>query len=416
MAHAMPLTPQELIEQKPQLGATGLRLSAAAAAVGLVALLASIALGMAAGGGMGSLLFHLQWNLVYFTTISLGALFFVMLQHLTRASWSVVVRRIAENLAAAIIVLTPLLLLVAILDVTVYHQLYPWSDKAQVAGEAILLGKSAYLNPAFFILRLALCAGVWMALACYFGGTSSRQDASGDPRLTLRMWRFSAPGMLLFALTTTIFAVDVVMSVDPHWYSTIFGVYIFSGSVISTIAALTLAAMGLQYAGRLRRAITVEHYHDLGKLLFAFTFFWGYIAFSQFMLYWYADIPEETNWYARRFNGEWMGVSVALLFFHLLIPFFILLSRLVKRRKRLLAVMCVWMLAAHWLDLYWLLLPELAAKSAEPGRLILSPLALTCALAVGGLWLGGAAWLAGRQAIVPLRDPLLEDSLRFENV
>lgn len=409
------LTPDQLRSQNLKLGALGSKLGTAALVVGVLALAAAAVWGMA-GGGLESLLFHLQWNLVYFTTISLGALFFVILQHLTRASWSVVVRRLAETLASALPVLTVLLLATALIDFAGVHQLYRWADPQLASGDALLAHKSPYLNPLFFLIRLVLCGAIWTLLASYFAGSSTRQDTSGDPQLTLRMWRFSAPAMLLFALTATIFSIDQVMSVDAHWYSTIFGVYIFSGCVIGAVATLALSSILLQRGGWLRGAVTVEHYHDLGKLLFAFTFFWGYIAFSQFMLLWYGNIPEETGWLARRFSGEWLWASYLLLFFHLLIPFAILLSRLVKRRKRLLAAMCVWMLLAHWLDLYWLLLPELAARGAAPQSLILSPLALFCALGVGGIWLSSLLWQLRDKPVVPVGDPLLADSLKFENV
>jgi hypothetical protein len=414
VAQALTITPEQLAADPPRLGGWGARLAAGSAMLGALGLAASYALALAAPGGMQRFYFSYVLSFAYFVSITLGALFFVMLQHLTRASWSVVLRRIAESITGAFPLLAVLSLPLVLPLLFGDSRLYAWLAP-QAAADPLLAHKHAFLNLPFFLIRLALYFAVWTGAARLFCGLSARQDAQGGAGLTLRMWRSSAPAMLLFAVTTTLFAIDFLMALDAHWFSTIFGVYFFGGCVVGLLATLALSAMLLQRAGLLRGVITTEHYHDLGKLLFAFTFFWGYIAFSQYLLYWYANLPEETGWYLRRQSGEWLYVIVALLFVHFLVPFAVLLSRAVKRRKRLLAVMCVWLLAAHWLDLYFIVMPELAARQA-PGKLVLDPLLLSCFIAVGGLWLAVVVWQAGRRAIVPLRDPQLADSLRFENV
>jgi hypothetical protein len=200
------------------------------------------------------------------------------------------------------------------------------------------------------------------------------------------------------------------MSLNPRWFSTIFGVYYFSGAVVGFLAAVILLAMSLQAGGRLEASITVEHYHDLGKLLFAFVIFWGYIAFSQYLLIWYANIPEETDWYLVRQAGGWATVSLVLLFVHLLIPFFGLLSREVKRRKALLGFWAVWLLVAHWIDLYWLVMPSVA-PAAPPLRAT----DIGCLLGIGCLYLAAIFHAADGRALVPVGDPRLAESLAFEN-
>ncbi len=318
-------------------------------------------------------------------------------------------RRIAELLATGVagllVLVLPIVLPVAAGNSPLYHWLHP------AAHDALLAAKAPFLNPGFFCLRLGLYFLVWIALAFILFRRSVAQDASGDPNITRKQWQLSAPGMVLYALTVTFAMADLVMSLDAHWYSTIIGVYFFAGCMVAGLASLTLCAMLLQRSGRLRRAITVEHYHDLGKLLFAFLFFWGYIAFSQFLLMWYANIPEETQWYLLRESGPWLWWFVALGLCHFALPWIGLLPRSSKRRKRVLAFFAVWMLVAHYIDLYWLIMPEYSADT-----LPLSLLDLTTMLGVGGLWLAGILWLARGVSLVPLKDPALTDALRFENV
>jgi hypothetical protein len=394
----------------------------------------------------------------FYLSITLGALFFVMLHHLSRAGWSVTVRRLAEAVSANLLWLAPVALLT--LAGLVLCGLYPWAPASAFRdGPPLRLpaAKAGYLNPTAFTVRMALYFAVWAFLAWYFRSRSLRQDRDGDVRWSLRMERMSAPGMIAFAMTITLAAVDLLMSLNPHWSSTMIGVYFFSGSVVAGLVALMLLAVWLQAAGKLQGAITVEHYHDLGKLTFAFTVFWGYIAFSQYMLIWYANMPEETQFFLPRQIGPWAGVSLALLFCHLLIPLFGLMSRYAKRHPLVFTFWAVWLLAAHLLDVYWLVMPNVfireipRAVGLPPdaplpealGKLLnsnhsvyqLSPeyssfmdvvraplgpaaLGMTLALtaAVGGLFLVGTIALLRRRSLVPLQDPRLDEALQFENI
>jgi hypothetical protein len=382
----------------------GPRVVRIAAAVGAIGVAASVGLGFATDGGWTRLLGSYLVSFTFWLSLALGALFFVMLQHLTRSGWSVVVRRLAEAPLAAF----PVLLVLAIPIVLGIGKLYGWGHHEP--GHDLGDKGTFWLNPTFFTIRIVVYFAIWIVLARKLVGLSVRQDESGDPALTKRMEAWSAPGMVLFAFTTIFAAFDLLMSLDPHWFSTIFGVYYFAGSVVAIFALLPIVAMLVQRAGKLERAITDEHYHDLGKQLFGFLVFWAYIAFSQYMLIWYGDIPEETQWFLRRQQGGWEIAGLLLLFGHFVVPFLALISRHPKRRRAAVAGMAVWILVMHWLDLHWLVLPELSSTFT------VGLLDLTCMIGLGGLL---TAFVVGRlksRSLVPEKDPRLAESLAFTNV
>jgi hypothetical protein len=375
-------------------------------AAGLVALLGALGAAYAGGeGGSGRFFYAWLVSWVFFLSLALGALFFVMIQHLTRSGWSVVVRRIAEIVASTLLPL-------AILGIPLLFglgELYPWAGGAHGAHAAAIEAKRAYLNVPFFVARAAVYFTVWILLAWRFGSRSRAQDASGDPKITVGLERLAAPGTILFALTVSFFSFDWLMSLNPLWSSTIFGVYFFAGAVVGFFALLPLLVSLLQGRGYMRHAVSMEHYHDMGKLVFAFVVFWAYIAFSQYMLMWYANLPEETVWYRARQQGGWVWVSVLLLAGHFLLPFVALLSRFPKRRPGMLIPMAAWVLLMHLADLYWLVKPGRA--SGTPGLLD-----ALCFVAIGGLVFAAAAARLKTLPLVPLKDPRLGESLRFENV
>ena len=340
-----------------------------------------------------------------------GALFFVLLQHATRAGWSVAVRRLAEFPAASFGLLFLLFLPILIPTLAGKYCIFPWADAANVQSNAELMHKVPYLNPLFFGIRAIFYFAVWWVVGRYYLAKSLEQDRSGDVGITLRLERRSYVSILLYAATVTFAAIDWMMSLTPEWYSTIFGLYYFSGCMVAVMGVLILAAAALQAAGRLTEAVTVEHYHDLGKLLFTFVVFWGYIAFSQYLLIWYANIPEETHWFLMRQIGGWKWVSLGLLFGQLLIPFAALLSRHVKRQKFLLCFWAAWVLAAHWLDLYWVVMPSL--KTVQPP---FSPIDVCLLVGLAGLYGAGVMRTMAGRPLIPLADPRLEESLAFENV
>ena len=345
-------------------------------------------------------------NFGFYLSLSLGALFFVILQHLTRSGWSVVIRRLAEAFAATVL---PMAIGVIPILIGMGH-LYHWTDDGVMAHDALLASKQPFLNQPFFIIRIVLYFAVWIGLSRYYLRRSVTQDGSGDPRLTLRMERLSGPAMVLYGVTLTFASFDLLMSVDPHWVSTIYGVYYFAGSVVGIFALLPVAVYWLQRHGRLTESITVEHYHEMGKLLFAFVVFWAYIAFSQYMLIWYANIPEETGWYLMRQSNGWAGVSLVLLFGHFLVPFLALIAREPKRRRQVLVVGAAWMLLMHWVDIYWLVMPSLRPEQPWPHWLDVT----TC-LGLGAFFVESAVHRLRDCSLMPERDPRLAESLAFEN-
>ncbi len=390
--------------------------------LGLVTLGAGLLLDLVAGP-KGLYHFAHAYLLGYFfcLTIALGALIFVCLQRLTKAGWSVVIRRLAELIASTM----PALAILAIPVLVFMHQLYPWTHAELVENDAILLGKQAYLNMPFFIGRVAVYFAVWIWIARKMLTLSLRQDESGDVELTRKAERLSAPAVILFALTVTFAGFDLLMSLDPHWFSTIYGVYVFAGSMVGFLSVAILGVKFLQSRGVLRDVVTVEHFHDLGKLLFGFTMFWGYIAFSQFMLIWYANIPEETIWFEHRMSHGWGWVSLILLFGHFVIPFGGLLSRHVKRDARGLVFWAAWQLVMHLVDIYWLIMPALnlahgkvGAPGYAPALHAGFPLHVLDVLAVvgfGALFVGLVMRSMRGVNLVPLKDPRLAEARGFHN-
>lgn len=344
---------------------------------------------------------------LFFLSIALGALFFVLVQFAAKATWSVVVRRIAENIAGTL----PLFALLFLPILAGMHELFHWTHAEAVAHDKLLQWKQPYLNVPFFITRAVIYIACWTGLGWWYFRQSLRQDKTGEVSITQKMQWYSGPAIILFALTVTFAAVDWIMSLDPHWYSTMFGVYYFSGCNVAIFAFLTLISADMQRTGLLHEVVTVEHFHDLGKLLFAFVVFWSYIAFSQYMLIWYANLPEETIFFAHRMENRWQYVSVALMVVHFFVPFFFLLSRNVKRNKTLLLAAATWMLAIHYIDLYWLIMPNLHAHDVHP-----SLLDATTFLGIGGFFVASVGWIMNKYPLIPLKDPRLPESLSFENM
>jgi hypothetical protein len=412
MSHHPTIKKSNLSTQQTTLGGGANVLAAFCGILGVAGLAGGFALGWNRGDDLQYFFHSYLWSYSFVLSIALGGLFFVLVQHATRAGWSVTVRRSAEFLGSHFGLLFLLFLPILIPTLlgnqyNIYHWVHPGGGHE---GE-LLARKAPYLNVTFFGVRAIFYFGVWWYLGHYYLKQSLVQDKTADAGITLRLERCSYISIIFFAITVTFAAIDWLMSLTPEWYSTIFGIYYFSGGIAGAMAALILIVVACQAIGRLREAVTVEHYHDLGKLLFAFVVFWGYIAFSQYLLIWYANIPEETHWYLLRQHGDWKWVSLALLFGQLLIPFAGLLSRHVKRHKYLLAFWAAWVLAMHWLDLYWVVMPS--TKSERP------PFdAIDVCLLVGlvGVYAASVLRTMAHKSLLPLADPRLQESVAFENV
>ena len=412
----------------------------------------------------------------YYLSITIGAVFFVVLQHLVRAGWSVVVRRVAEGLAMNMMLMIVLFIPAAVAihmggihvqpgahhgaghgdpaahgdpahgepaheDHAPAHTPAPTesADRAptlSLASDPVVRAgfpgsitqahgrgaavpethpemqkiKTLWLSPTFLVARIFGYIVLWLLLASFYRRLSVAQDASGDVNLTNKMQWWAPACMLMFAFSTALCGFDLLMAIDPTWYSTMFGVYFFAGCAQSFFAALAITLYALQRNG-LVREVTGEHYHDVGKLMFAFVIFWAYVGFSQFMLIWYGNIPEEVVWFQRRIDGGWIWVSALLILGGFFVPFLGMLSRFGKRRPQLLLLGAAWCLVMHYIDLMWLVLPE-------PGKYRSAPVPLLdvgLAIALGGIYIYSTVGRLSGASLIPERDPRLPDSLNHEN-
>jgi hypothetical protein len=341
----------------------------------------------------------------FLVCLGLAGIFFVALQYASGASWSVSLRRVPEAMSAIL----PYGALGLALVFVFRFSLYPWTG-ATIGHEPLAWFKQVWLNLPFFLGRSAIYLLLWIVFTLAIIHTSRRQDRDGDLRHTFKNRKLSVAFLVVFSITFWLASYDWIMSLEPGWYSTIFGVYNFAGLFSGGLAALILLVLWLRSAGPLRDFINEEHLHDLGKLLFAFCTFWMYIWFSQYMLIWYAGIPEETSYFIRRQHGFWQPLFLLDLFLNWAIPFLLLLSKRPKRNPGLLAKAAAVVLIGRWLDLYLMIIPPFAGASP-----------------VFGLWevgmIAGAVALfllvfihALRQApLVPVRDPYLAESLHYHN-
>jgi len=292
-------------------------------------------------------------SFMFLLSIGLGSIFLVALEHIAGAVWSVPFRRIAEFFGATVIAS----LIFAVPVWLNLHDMYHWTHVEEVAKDPFLSQKAPYLNETFFYIRTGVIIAIIMLFYTIFTRNSNKQDTVNDQSLTKSSIKFSAIFMIVFALSITIMGIDYLMSLEPHWFSTIFGVYYFAGSFWVTMAVITLAVIYMNQNGHLPKGINKYHYYSLGGLMFAFTAFWTYIAFSQFMLIWYANIPEETFWFIPRMEGMWAVLSISLIFIHFVVPFGLLLQRPSKMNPNRLKLAAYWILFAHFYDLYWLAMP-----------------------------------------------------------
>lgn len=379
----------------------------AVTASGAVAVLGVILCVIAALTDPKRLAFSYLTGFAFTATLAAGALFFVLLQHLTKAGWSVAARRPMEWIAGSM----PILLVLFIPVVVMASRSYAaWWAGPEVLHDELLAKKQVWLSSGFFIVRGFVYIAIWSALGWTFSRQSERQDTSGDPAITSYLQKLSAPMMLVFAVTISFAGFDWLMSLQPKWYSTIFGVYVFAGGFVGAMAVLALITIRLQRAGLYKRVSTVEHRHDIGKLMFAFVVFWAYIAFSQFMLIYYANLPEETIFFRNRWFSSWSNVSLLLVFGHFAFPFLFLMSRHVKRHPVGFTVGAIVILFSHYVDMYWLVMPILDTEGVHPSWIDVAGL-----LAPVGIMATVVALRAKATYLYPVKDPRLAETLRVEN-
>jgi hypothetical protein len=344
----------------------------------------------------------------YFFTLGM-ALFgtlFTAIHYLVEATWSVVVRRVAESFTSYLPVA---FLLFFVLLLGVPH-LYVWSSASLPAHgvDAEQLTKAGWLTPSSFAFRGIVILTIWSLFGWYFVRNSTRQDHTRDPRLTRSNAKAAALFIPVFAITLTLVSFDLLMSLEPLWYSTMFGVYCFAGLWQAGLAALTIVVVLMRRKGALAGIVNKVHYHDLGKYLIAFSIFWMYIAFSQFMLIWYANLPEETEWFIPRTFTGWGAIGVALIAFKFGVPFFALLHQKMKESEPALLTVAGVILLGQWIDLYWVILPAFS-----PERVVLGWPEMGVTLGFIGLFGWTILGFLARHPVAAQGDPFFEKSVRF---
>jgi len=378
---------------------------------GIAVAVAAVALGLTAAGAAGDPRQALASYLVafvYWLGIVLGALILLGALHASKARWPVVLRRFLETIPQTLPVFVLLFLPIAL----GLKHVFVWVEPAGLTGELAhaVAHKVPYLNVPFFLARAAGYFVVWIAVAHLLRAWSIRQDQEGGHALTLRQRRLGAGALPFLALTLSFASFDWMMSLDPRFFSTIFGVYWFAGSFLAAFAVLVIGAAATRdLPDHFGHHLNADHVHALGKFLLAFTAFWAYIAFSQFMLIWIANIPEEVPWYILRASGPWGRVGIFLAVGHFAIPFAVLLSRDLKRSPRKLAMVAAWLLLVHWVDLHWIIMPSFHEAGPAP-----SWMDLTAFVGVGAAFLACLVYRMRGAATVPVRDPYLEESLRYQ--
>lgn len=304
--------------------------------------------------------FFFSWitSFAFVSSFFVGSLFFVFIQHVTRSKWSVTVRRIPESFIANFwvwaVFITPIIIAMAM---GALKHVYHWTDHEHVHHDPILSGKVAYLNEPFFIIRQAIYFIFWGFLGWKLHKISVDMDKSGDWGIQTVMRKLSAPGIFFGGFILAFASFDWLMSIDPHWFSTMFGVYYFAMSFQATLAIMVLIVFWLHGKGLLRNVINKAHYNDIGYLMFGFTVFYAYIAFSQFLLIYYANIPEETLFFYHRMEGNWEFLTYSLLIFRFVVPFLLLLSKEAKANKTILKLAASIILIMHFVEISWIIQP-----------------------------------------------------------
>jgi hypothetical protein len=362
-----------------------------AAVMGVVALAASVA-----GAFAAPQQFFRSYLIGYLliTGIALGALALLMIQHIISGEWGYIGRRAFEAATRTL----PVLLIAFIPLALGLSELYEWAVPEHVAGDELLEHKAAYLNVTFFLIRTVIYFAIWIGLAFQLNRWSKAQDR-GEPADLRRFQLVSGIGLLLFGLTVTFASVDWVMSLEPHWFSTIYGMQFVIGIVLSALAFMVPVLVLLSKYEPMSRHIERKHYHDFGNLMLAFVLLWAYLAFSQYLITWSGNLPEEIPWYLNRMQGGWQYIGLLLVVFHFAVPFFLLLSRATKRSARILSRVAVAILVLRLVDLIWLVEPAFTSSLRVHWMDVAAP------IGIGGVWLAIFTRQLKALPLLPVNDP-----------
>jgi hypothetical protein len=337
---------------------------------------------------------------LFWISLTLGCLAIVMLHHLIRSAWGALILRLMEAGARTL----PLMAGAFVPVLIGLGSLYVWTRADVVAGDVLLQHKRPYLNVPFFILRSAGYFAVWSALAFALSRWARQLEQATEPAaaapLQRRLGLWSGPGLAVYALTVTFATIDWIMSLEPHWYSTIYGVLCIIGQLLVTLAFAIVVLARLAHVAPFADVVRPTHVHDLGNLLLAFVMLWAYVSFSQFLIIWSGNLAEEVSWYLHRTRGGWEGIAILLLVTHFALPFILLLSRASKRRLPILALIAGILIGMHWLELFWLVVPAF-----HPASLHLHWLDIAASIGMGGVWIAVYLQQLRGHAMLPSNDP-----------
>jgi len=333
---------------------------------------------------------------LFWAGVALGSMAVLMLRYITGGAWGVPIRRPLES-ATRTLPLVALFFLPLLLGL---KTLYEWARPEDVARDPILQHKALYLNVPFFVSRGILYLAAWLLLAYFLNRWSAEQDRSPSPELNRRLQLLSSGGLVAYGLTITFWSIDWILSLEPHWYSTMYGVLLIAGQSLSGLAFVTVVTVLLARYEPLASFFSAEQRHDLGKLIFAFVMFWAYVAFSQYLIIWAGNLPEEIPWYLKRLQGGWGWFGLALIVLHFALPFLVLLPADADRNPRILAGVAVLIVFMRAVDLYWLIQPAFS-----PGHFALHWLDFAAVIGLGGIWLAVFLWQLVQRPLLPLNDP-----------
>jgi hypothetical protein len=337
---------------------------------------------------------------IYVLAAPIGMLGLMLINHVTRGAWGVIGRRVFEAGARTL----PVMALLFIPVILGMREIYSWADPEVVAHDTLIQEKQIYLNVPFFLGRTVLYFVVWFALAFGITRLSRQQDDDPNPALASRMSAIAAGGLVVFALTLTFAIFDWLMSLDPHWFSSIYGVYYFGGAALTAMSLLVVLMVWMRRFEPLREVLRPTYFHDWGKLMLAFTMLWAYFSVSQLIIQWSGNLPEEVPWYIARTSGMWKVFPYLIIVLHFFVPFTLLLSSDLKSDSRRLAGVAVFILLIRFVDIYWQSAPSLKVEAWHW-------LDLSLPVAIGGLWLGSFATLLADRPILPRNDPFFDEAV-----
>ncbi|NBO64514.1 MAG: hypothetical protein EBU88_06680 [Acidobacteria bacterium] len=378
--------------------------------VGLLGLVGWV-IGVFTSGQAREMFFHTYLvAYVFWIGIALGCLGWLMIQYLGGATWGLVIRRILESGAHT-------LFLMALLFVPILiglRDIYQWTNVDGIANEQLrelVAKKTAWLNPGFFTLRAVIYFVILLTLTYVLRRLSHRLDETGDPKNIQSAQNWSGPGFLIYGLVCTFAAIDWVMSLDPEWYSSLFGLLMIAGQGVASMALIISVSVVLAAREPMNHVLKPKHFHDFGKLLMALVCVWAYFSFSQLLIIWSGNLPEEIPWYLERFKGPWRYIGLLLIGLHFMLPFFLLLSRDLKKNSRRLVLVAWLIIIMRLVDLFWLIVPSIENDHQQHVSPLSYPVYILAAIGLGGVWLGWFFWQLRQRDLISHCDPLFDEAI-----